>query len=116
MRKRSTSSVRPGQTLRISVSSDDSPKTVLVLNVTSNDIRCRMECGDQRGTICNFEIAEIYDCVELFGSSILKSLYEKVQTCKWSKANKSNSKEIPSVTPKLKTEFMVPPNESFKRK
>ena len=54
------------------------------------------------------------DVMELFGSSILQSLYSQAHNSSWEKADKVNSVKIPSTKPKL--HWTCPPDEPHKRK
>ena len=75
MRSRDSGTVRVGQTLRFSY--DDTYYTGLIVSGTSRTYSCLLECGKNRGLKKVFSMAEMLDCQEIFGSSIVQSLYQQ---------------------------------------
>ena len=69
-----------------------------------------------RGEELDFDILEITDCQEIFGSSVLASLLERTMKMSWSAGPKTKTREIPEHKPRLCPDFMVPAEEQNKRK
>ena len=102
-----------GQTLRYKY--ETVQYTVCVLARYSRSIRGRVICGPHSGEIQSFELIEISNCYELFGSALLQNLFTQTKEAEWSDAKKSRTRQIPVRKPKLNPEFEVPPAEQNKR-
>ena len=104
-----------GHTLRFAYGMSSSPVTICVTKFTSKTIEGTLLCGTHRGNSKTFQIFEILNCTEIFGSSTLHNLYIKVKDATWTKAPKSRTREGIDRKPKLNQEFYVPRNENYKR-
>ena len=63
-------------------------------------------CGSERGTVKDFETFELLNVVELFASSLLYDLHEALNSLKWEKTERSNTKQHPKNQPSLNPTFM----------
>lgn len=103
-----------GQTLRFTYEMEVQ-YTVTVLRRTFSSIKTLIICGSNDGKIKMFEILEISNCFELFGSTLLRDLLKQTKDVQWTEADKSKTQEIPTRTPKLNPEFEVPGGAENKR-
>ena len=87
--------IRVGQLIRFSDCVRDSYVTALVSHRTSSTLKCIIECGKDKGEERSYDIFDISDCMELFGSSILKKLLTKVKSATWTNGDKSKSRKLP---------------------
>ena len=78
-RRRDPSEVMVGETIRFTYGMGDKYQTCLVMERRSISLKCRHECGKERGKIQSYEIVEILDCTELFRSSILQNMLAQVK-------------------------------------
>lgn len=117
-RRQDPRTARFGQTLRFEygIGSGAFLVTALVIGTSSRKIRGLVECGMNRGEELDFDIPEITDCQEIFGSSVLASLLERTMKMSWSAGPKTKTREIPEHKPRLSPDFMVPTEEQNKRK
>ena len=86
--------------------------TATVTIITANSLKAKIECGNQQGKLCTFEIIEMMDCTEVFCSSLLKNILSEVRESSWKKADKTKVPRPVSYMP----EFMVPEDEKYKRR
>ena len=75
-----------------------------------------VECGKDRGKDQTFELVEMVNCTEIFGSSLLQDLRNQALESDWVEASKTVTKDFPPYKPKLSDEFKVPEGENHKRK
>ena len=78
--KTDVSRIFVGQTLRFLYGMSEQYTTVTVVAITSQMIQATIECGKNRGKAKQFQIYEIVNCQEIFGSSLLYGLLKKVKT------------------------------------
>ena len=102
-----------GQTLRYKY--ETVQYAVCVLARYSKSIRALVTCGPHSGEIQSFELIEVSNCYELFGSALLQNLFTQTKEAEWSDAKKSRTRQIPVRKPKLNPEFEVPQAEQNKR-
>ena len=63
------------------------------------------ECGKNRGQQKVFSMAEMLGCQEIFGSSIVESLYQQESNLNKKEANQSRTKETPGHKANLNSDF-----------
>ena len=113
-RERKPSEARCGQTLRFEYT--HGIITVRVLKIISQKLTCIIECGASRGEERVFDMIQVVNCKEIFGSSILRDLYSETDEVNWVKTDSMKTKYLPESKPKLHETFMAPKNETNKRK
>ena len=92
------------------------PVTAMVTATSRAYVTAILECGSSRGESKKFEIFEMVNCTEVFGSGMLQHLYNEVERSEWSDATKVKSRELPIRKPALKKQFMCPVEVTYKRK
>ena len=110
------SNVFIGQTLRFTYGMNDTWETILVLEKTSSTVTGVVQCGHKQGTTETYDKIEMINCQEIFGSPILHKLFAKIKSLEWEIDNKCKTRKIPNRRPTLNRSFMVPNDESYKRK
>ena len=113
IRSRHPTKARIGETLRFVY--EDQTLTALLIKHTSRKLTCMIVCGKCRGETKVFEVNEIVNCHEVFGSPILQGLLQSVKDASWTDSKTSKTKEIPTVMPKLQPAFMCPEPIKYKR-
>ena len=113
-REEESENVRVGQTIRFSYAMDEKMITGFVVERTSSSLKCRIECGRDRGSIRVFAQNEIVGCKEVFTASSLQNLLVQAKNSTWKESPASKSKELPKYRPRLK--FLVPTEEACKRR
>ena len=83
---------------------------------TSRGIKGLILCGRRREKADLFQIVEMLDCTEIFGSHILRSLLKQAKDAKWEDGRNTRTKAVPERNPKLNPEFHVPTDEPHKRR
>ena len=83
---------------------------------TSRGIKGLILCGRRREKADLFQIVEMLDCTEVFGSHILRSLLKQAKDAKWEDGKNTRTKAVPERNPKLNPEFHVPTDEPHKRR
>ena len=116
MRKQNPEDIRVGQLIRFCYGVRGSHVTALVVHRTSSTLKCIIESGKNRGKEQSYDVFDITDCMELFGSSILQNLLKQVKSATWTNGDKSKSRRHPVAKPELHQEFRVSESEQHKRK
>ena len=83
--------------------------------ITSRKITDVIVCIAKRGQSESFNREELVNCHEIFGTTILKQLFEQTENLKWIQS-KTCDRAIPKPKPRLHAEFMVPEPIRYKRK
>ena len=104
-----------GHTLRFEYGMSSSHVTICVTGFASRTVVGTLLCGTHRGNSKTFDIYEMVNCTEVFGSSTLHDLYTKVKEATWTSAPKSRTRRGIDRKPKLNPEFCVGRNEKYKR-
>ena len=104
-----------GHTLRFEYGNSSLHVTICVTGFASRTIEGTLLCGNHRGNSKTFEIYEMVNCTEVFGSSTLHNLHTKVKEATWTNAPKSRTRRGIDRKPKLNPEFCVGRNAKYKR-
>ena len=116
MQKTDASKMRPGETIRFTYGFNEYYTTILITRRTNRNIMGSVECGKDRGKDQTFELVEMVNCTEIFGSSLLQDLHNQSLESVWVDASKTVTKDFPPYKPNLCDEFKVPNDENYKRK
>ena len=116
VRKQQVTDIFMGQTLRYICSVRDKPETMMVTKISRTTVTSILECGKNRGETKTIQKYVIVESQEIFGSSLLHSILQKVKKLDWAEAPRSQTPKIPKRRPKLSSEFIVPVDEAYKRK
>ena len=113
IRPRHPTNARTGETLRFEY--EDQTITGLLIKRNSRELTCMIVCGKCRGETKVFEVIEVINCHEVFGSPILQGLLKSVKNTSWAESKTSKTKETPTALPKLQPAFMCPEPIKYKR-
>lgn len=111
---RTPSEARSGQTLRFKYMGIII--TARILQIMPQKIAGIIECGTSRGEKRVFKMILMFNCQEIFGSSILRDLYSDTDEVRWVKTDSIKTKVMRKSKPQLHEIFMAPKSESNKRK
>ena len=83
VRKQQVTDIFVGQTLRYICSVRDKPGTMMVTKISRTTVTGILECGKNRGETKTIQKYEIVESQEIFGSSLLHSILQKVKKLDW---------------------------------
>ena len=105
-----------GQTLRFTYGMSPTYITMTVKGYHGRVLEGTIVCGPKRGSHEVYEIVEMLDCKEIFGSTVLHHLLSQVKDATWSCGKNSKTRSDPRRKPRLNPDFNVPADIKHKRK